>query len=108
MAEEKDKEKKEIKEMPAQVQKPAGAPQTTPQQQKPEMKKGGATGEKAEVVEVLGRTGTRGEIHQVMAKIITGRDKGRVLRRNIKGKVNVGDLLLLLETEREAKQIKGR
>jgi small subunit ribosomal protein S28e len=62
----------------------------------------------AEVVEVLGKTGIYGEVYQAMCKILEGRDKGRVIRRNIKGPVKRGDKLILLETEREAKQIKPK
>jgi len=62
----------------------------------------------AEVVEVLGRTGLYGEIHQVMCRVQEGRDKGRVIRRNIKGQIKKGDRLQLLETEREAKPIRPR
>ncbi|MEW6329174.1 MAG: 30S ribosomal protein S28e [Candidatus Micrarchaeota archaeon] len=62
----------------------------------------------AEVVEVLGKTGIYGEVYQAMCKILEGRDKGRVIRRNIKGPVRRGDKIVLLETEREAKVIKAK
>jgi len=62
----------------------------------------------AEVVEVLGKTGIYGEVYQAMCKILEGKDKGRVIRRNIKGPVKRGDIIVLLETEREAKPIKAK
>jgi small subunit ribosomal protein S28e len=69
---------------------------------------GDQEGVPAEVVEVVARTGVFGEVRQVLAKVLDGRDKGRVIRRNIKGPVRKGELLVLLETEREAKPIKTR
>ncbi len=62
----------------------------------------------AEIVEVVGKTGIYGEVYQAMCKILEGRDRGRVIRRNIKGPVKKGDKIVLLETEREARTIKGR
>lgn len=62
----------------------------------------------AEVVEVVGKTGVYGEIYQVMCKILEGKDVNRVIRRNVKGPVRKGDILSLLESEREAKEIKAR
>jgi small subunit ribosomal protein S28e len=59
----------------------------------------------ARVEEIIGRTGTRGEVTQIRCKVLDGRDANKVIRRNVRGPIQLGDILMLRETEYEAQKL---
>jgi small subunit ribosomal protein S28e len=57
---------------------------------------------------IIGRTGAKGEVTQVKCRIVQGYDKGKTMRRNVRGPVRKKDILMLRETQIEARRIKSK
>ena len=51
----------------------------------------------AEVIQVMERLGVKG-VSRIRVKVIDGRDKGKILTRNVVGPIKKGDVILLKDT----------
>ncbi len=97
MAKDKDKDKKQQNEKEKKQTGSRGSEKLTEEGAVP-----------AIVEATLGRTGTRGEITQVKCKILQGKNRGKSMRRNVRGPVKKRDILMLRETEIEARRVTKR
>lgn len=88
-------------------------------QQKVQEKKQGASKGSEKIIEeggavpavvegIVGRTGTRGELTQVKCRVLQGKNMGKQMRRNVKGPIKRSDILMLRETEIEARRLMSK
>lgn len=55
----------------------------------------------AEIIQVLEKMGVKG-VTRVRCKVLEGRDRGKVLMRNVSGPIRKGDIVMLKDTEMDA------
>ena len=57
------------------------------------------------VEQIVGNASSKGGVTQVRVKVLEGMDQGKLITRNVRGPVNLGDTLTMTETEYEARNI---
>lgn len=55
----------------------------------------------AEVIQVMEKVGVKG-VTRIRCKVLEGKDRGKVLTRNVSGPVRKNDIILLKDTEMDA------
>jgi len=61
----------------------------------------------AEIISIMGRQGTKG-VTRIKCRVIDGKDRGKILSRNVMGPIRLGDIVMLTETEMESSGSYGR
>ncbi len=59
----------------------------------------------AQVVKVFKKVGLYGECYQVLVRVLEGKDRGNLLRRNVRGAIKENDIIMLKETERDVRAV---
>lgn len=104
MAEQKKPQEQKPAVKPAEQQKPSGKP-AEQQQQRGDTAVRFTQAVPGRIEEIVCRTGMRGEAIQVRVRVLEGRDADKVIRRNVMGPIQVGDIVMLRETEFEARAL---
>jgi small subunit ribosomal protein S28e len=57
------------------------------------------------VESIVGNASAKGGVTQVRVKVLAGRDEGKIITRNVRGPIKTNDVLMMTETEYEARKI---